>query len=511
MAPELLLEMQGITKDFPGVRALEEVDFDLRRGEIHALVGENGAGKSTLMRILFGVHQEDAGHVFLRGQEASIHNPHHALELGISMVHQELNLVPYMNAAQNIALGRESRRLAGVLQWRSIYRDAQEQLARLGVEVNLRVPVKRLSVAQQQMVEIAKALSWKAEVLVMDEPTSALTPHEIEQLFQLLKYLASQGVGIVFISHRLEEVFAVADRVTVLRDGHKVGSWPVQEVVMAQLIQAMVGRNVNQMFPKVEAERKEEIMRVEGLERAPVLHNVSFTAYRGEILGIAGLVGAGRTELARAIFGADPVDKGAVYIRGQPAAINSPQHAIRHGIGFLTEDRKTQGLVLAMSLESNLALTVYDLLSRFTVIQRRERRQLANQYVEALKIRPPHLERRARYLSGGNQQKVVLGKWLARQVDILIFDEPTHGIDVGAKAEVHLLMSDLAKSGACVIMISSELPEVLNMSDRILVMREGRIVADLDHRQATQELVMEYATGVRPPQEREEKGDYVNR
>jgi ribose transport system ATP-binding protein len=415
------------------------------------------------------------------------------------MVHQELNLVASMNAAQNISLGREKYRLPGVLNWPAIYQEAREQLARLGVEVNLRVPVRHLSVAQQQMVEIAKALSWKAEVLVMDEPTSALTQHEIDQLFQLLKRLTAQGVGVIFITHRMEEISAVANRVTVLRDGRKVSSWPVQEVGMAQLIQAMVGRTVNQLFPKIETERREEALRVEGLERRGVLHHISFSAYQGEILGIAGLVGSGRTELARAIFGADPIDRGTIYLKGQPTPIRSPKQAIQNGLAFLTEDRKTQGLILAMTLESNLALPVYERLSQLGIIRQAQRRQLAQEYIDRLQIRPPQPDRQVRYFSGGNQQKVVLGKWLARQTNILIFDEPTRGIDVGAKAEVHQLMSDLARAGACVIMISSELPEVLNMSDRILVMREGHLVAELSRQEASQELVMEYATGVRAP------------
>ncbi|MFN8460076.1 MAG: sugar ABC transporter ATP-binding protein, partial [Anaerolineae bacterium] len=433
-----------------------------------------------------------------RGQEVSIRNPHHAQQLGISMVHQELNLVASMNAAQNIVLGRENRR-AGVLAWPAIYKEAREQLARLGVELDLRSPVRHLSVAQQQMVEIAKALSWKAQVLVMDEPTSSLTQHEIDQLFQLLKRLTAQGVGVVFISHRMEEINALADRVTVLRDGRKVGSWPVKEVNMGQLIQAMVGRSVNQLFPKTATERKAEALRVEGLQRRGVLHNVSFTAYQGEILGVAGLVGSGRTEMVRAVFGADPIDAGQIYVKGKPVSIRSPQQAIKHGLGFLTEDRKTQGLVLLMTLESNLALTVYNLLLRLGIIRQDKRRQLAQDYIERLKIRPPQADRQVRYFSGGNQQKVVLGKWLARETDILIFDEPTRGIDVGAKAEVHQLMNDLAHAGKCVMMISSELPEVLNMSDRILVMREGRLVAELSRQEATQELMMEYATGVRAP------------
>lgn len=492
--------MQGITKNFPGVQALTQVDFDLRPGEVHALLGENGAGKSTLMRILFGIHQKDSGQIRVRGQEASIRNPHHAQQLGISMVHQELNLVASMNAAQNISLGHEKRTLPGVINWPAVYSEAKEQLARLGVDINTRVPVRYLSVAQQQMVEIAKALSWKAEVLVMDEPTSALTPHEIDQLFQLLRRLTAQGVGVVFISHRMEEISALADRVTVLRDGRKVGSWPVKEVGMNQLIQAMVGRSVSQLFPKVETERREEALRVEGLARRGVLHNISFTAYRGEILGIAGLVGSGRTELARAIFGADPIDHGTIYVNGKATPIRSPKEAIRHGLAFLTEDRKTQGLVLAMPLESNLALAIYERLTQLGfVIQQTKRRQLAVEYVDRLQIRPPLPDRQARYFSGGNQQKVVLAKWLARETDILIFDEPTRGIDVGAKAEIHQLMNDLASAGKCVMMISSELPEILNMSDRILVMREGRLVTELSRQQANQELVMEYATGVRAP------------
>ncbi len=500
MTPHFLLEMRGIVKDFPGVRALDGVDLDLGAGEILALLGENGAGKSTLMRILFGAYPKDAGQILVHGEEVTIRNPHHALELGISMVHQELNLVPYMNAAQNIGLGHEGRLLGTWLQWRSIYQNARNQLDRLGVDVDLRVPVRRLSVAQQQMVEIAKALAWNAQVLVLDEPTSALSLNEIDQLFSLLRNLARQGVGIIFITHRLDEVFQLADRCIVLRDGQKVGGWPVKDVDMPRLVQAMVGRSVGQMFPKVATERGEELLRVEGLARTGKLHDVSFSAYQGEILGIAGLVGAGRTELARAVFGADPVDRGTVYVHGRPVRIHSPQDAIDNGIGFLTEDRKTQGLVLVMTVESNLVLTIYDRLSRFWVINRAARRKTGQQYVERLRIRPPQPDRQARDLSGGNQQKVVLGKWLARKTNILIFDEPTRGIDVGAKTEVYQLMNDLVASGSCVIMISSELPEVLHMSDRILVMREGHIVAEVDRQVATQELVMEYATGVRAPQ-----------
>lgn len=495
-----LVEMQGITKVFPGVRALDNVDFTLLKGEIHALVGENGAGKSTLMKILYGIYQPDGGKVIFKDQEVAIHSPSHAQHLGISMVHQEIMLVPHMNVAQNIALGREARSAPAILSWGSIYKDARENLARVGLNVDPRERANRLSVAAQQMVEIAKALSWKAEVLIMDEPTSTLTPHEIEQLFTVLRKLAEEGVGIIIITHRLEEVFELADSVTVFRDGRHINSWPIKQVTKEEMIQAMVGRKVEDMYrPKPDREMQ-EALRVERLSAGKV-KDVSFTAYKGEVLGIAGLVGAGRSELARAIFGADRVDSGQVFVHGAPLTIKNPIDAVNHGIGFLPEDRKTQGLVLSGNLESNIALGVYDRLSKLTVIKKKDRRALAAKYVESLKVKPPYIDRLARYFSGGNQQKIVIGKWLAREVDIYIFDEPTRGIDVGGKAEVYQLMTQLSEEGDCVIMISSELPEILQMSDRILVMREGKLVAQLDRSEANQEIVMEYATGIRKPME----------
>jgi ribose transport system ATP-binding protein len=495
-----LIEMKGIRKEFPGVLALDDVHLDLFPGEIHALVGENGAGKSTLMRILFGIHQPDEGQIMVKGQEVKIDSPHHAQALGISMVHQELLLVPDMNAAQNIALGREKLAGPGVLNWRSIISDAKENLTRVGVELDIRKPVKELSVAQQQMIEIAKALSWNADILVMDEPTSSLTPHEIDQLFSLLKRLASQGVGIIFITHRLEEIYEIADRVTVFRDGHWINSWAVDKVKMEEIINAMVGRQIGDIHRKMAKGERKEALRVEDLCTDELKH-ITFSAYKGEILGIAGLVGAGRSELARAIFGADPFQQGQVFINGSPVTIRSPRDAVNNGIGLLPEDRKSQGLVLTSSLETNIALGVYDRISRFTIVKTKARQKLALQYVDSLKIRPPAIERLVRFLSGGNQQKVVLGKWLARNVDIIIFDEPTRGIDVGTKSEVHHLMIDLAEAGACVIMISSELPEIFQVSDRIMVMREGRIAADIECDQASQEIVMEFATGIRAPME----------
>ena len=492
---EAMLEMRGIVKVFPGVQALEGVDFNLRRGEVHALLGENGAGKSTLMRVLFGIHSMDSGEIVLRGQAVTIRDPHHALQLGITMVHQELNLVPGMNAAQNIALGHESTIGATVLKWPAIYAMAQEQLERLGIQVDLRKPVKYLSVAQQQLIEIAKALSWNAEVMVMDEPTSSLTGHEIAQLFTVLRRLTAKGVGVVFISHRLEEIYEIADRVTVLRDGQHIGTWATTEVKMPELIRAMVGRSVQNLFPKYETTPGAEALRVEGLTRKGVLHDISFVAYKGEILGIAGLVGAGRTELVRAIFGADPIDAGAIYIEGQRRYIRSPQDAIRYRLGLAPEDRKQQGLVLLMSVQSNVALALYDRLTQLGFIHSKRRQEVAQRYVDQLKIKTPNLDRQVRYLSGGTQQKVVIARWLACGASIFIFDEPTRGIDVGAKVEVHQLMSELAQAGRCVIMISSELPEILGMSDRVLVMREGQIVAEVNRAEATQEIIMSYASG----------------
>jgi len=491
-----LIEMQGITKEFPGVIALNNVDFDLKAGEIHALVGENGAGKSTLMRILFGVYRPNIGKILVKGEEVSILDPSHAQKLGISMVHQELLLVPDMNIAQNIALGREFQSTVGILKWQSIKEDSKENLSRVGIDLDMKTPVGRLSVAQQQMIEIAKALSWNADVLVMDEPTSCLTPHEVDQLFILLKKLAKQGVGIIFITHRLEEIFEIADRVTVFRDGHRIDSWPIKEAKMKMIIDAMVNRQISDMHRKKISNSKKEVLRIEDL-CTEKLDNISFSAYAGEILGIAGLVGAGRSELAQAVFGADPIEKGQVLVNGKPVSIKSPKDAVHFGIGFLPEDRKIQGLVLSSSMESNIALCVYDRISKFLVLNLKERRNLAMKYIDSLKITPPYPDRLVRYLSGGNQQKVVLGKWLARNVDIIIFDEPTRGIDIGAKAEVYQLMVDLAEAGTCVIMISSELPEIMNMSDRILVMREGKLVADIMNQDTTQNLIMEYATGLR--------------
>jgi ribose transport system ATP-binding protein len=494
MSQPALLEMIGVTKTFPGVRALDHVSFELRPGEIHALLGENGAGKSTLMKVLFGAIQPDSGAIRINGREVVIRSPKDAHSRGISMVHQELNLIPQMNAIQNIALGREPGPV-GILDWGEMTRRAREQLQRLGVLIDIRAPVRALSVAQQQMIEIARALSWNARVLVLDEPTSALTEHEIDELFRVLRSLAAEGVGIIFISHHLEEIFAIADRITVLRDGRHIATRPTNEMTRDQLISLMVGRSVETIYPTQHTPPGDERLRVAGLRLPGSPYRISFSVRKGEIVGIAGLIGSGRTELVRAIFGADPIAEGAIYVDGRRVTIRSPRDATRAGIGMLPEDRKAQGLVLEMSVASNMALPSLDLLNRFSVLRVGAIGEMALQYVSNLRIKTPTIHQRVGQLSGGNQQKVVLGKWLGRGVRVLIFDEPTRGIDVGAKVEVYQLFAQLAADGVAILMVSSELPEALGLSDRVLVMRNGAIVTELDRERATPERVMLYATG----------------
>lgn len=491
-----LLEMRGIAKAFPGVQALSDVSFTLYAGEIHALVGENGAGKSTLMNILTGAVPKDAGTILLRGQPVEITDPRRAIELGIAIIHQELTLIPHLTVAQNIYLGREPRgRVPGTVDWAALNRQAGELLARLGLDLRPTTPVAELSIAQRQMVEVAKALSLNADIIAMDEPTSALSEREVETLFGFIRQLRRQGVGLIYISHRIAEVFALADRVTVLRDGRHVGTAPVQAVDEAQIINWMVGRTLNELYPKTSRPQPEVVLKVEGLRRANSLHDISFELHRGEILGLAGLVGAGRTDVVRALFGIDPVDGGRIWLEGRPVRITSPQEAIRLGIGLVPEDRKAQGLFLGMAVRQNITLTRLRDLSRVGVIDRRRQDGLARQYVEELRIRTPNLSQRLRTLSGGNQQKVVIARWLTLNPKVLLLDEPTRGIDVGAKVEIYALMSELAARGVGIVMISSELPEILGVCDRILVMRGGRVVGEFDRAEATQDAIMTLATG----------------
>ena len=493
---DALLRMVNITKTFPGVRALSEVTFEVAQGEIHALVGENGAGKSTLMRVLTGAHPPDSGEIHWQGRRVEIHSPADAQRLGISMIHQELALIPNLDVGKNIYLGREPEgRLPNFIDYPRLYADAAAQLARVGLQIDPRTPVSALAIAQQQMVEVAKALSLDASLIVMDEPTSALTEREVETLFARMRELREQGVTTIFISHRLEEVFRVADRVTVLRDGLLVGTARTTDLTEEKVVRMMVGRELKDIQIKTSTPQPDEILRVEGLRRGDVVRDVSLTLRRGEILGIAGLVGAGRTELAETIFGAHPAAAGRLWIDGQEVTIHSPAQAIAAGIGFVPEDRKTQGLFLRQPVLNNVAILILKALTRLGLLRGRSARASVSALVKRLDIRTPGVDQIVRNLSGGNQQKVIIARWLTREPKIMILDEPTRGIDVGAKAEIHRLMSELADRGVGILMISSELPEVLGVSDRVLVMREGRIVAELDPRHATQDDVMTAAAG----------------
>lgn len=496
VTPRPLLAMRGITKAFPGVVALRDVDFDLRPGEVHVIVGENGAGKSTLIKILSGVHQADGGTIHIEGQEVHLSSPREARRRGISTVYQEFNLVPQLRVDENLYLGQEP--LAGPLGWvdrARRAREAQELLRSLEIPVAPSHPVRALGVAEQQLVEIAKALSRDARILVLDEPTATLTAHEIPRLFRAIRRLTARGVGVIYISHRLEELGEIGDRVTVLRDGRRVATAPVGALSVDEIIRLMVGREVREKYPKVPVPVGEEILRVEGVSRRGVLQDVSFVLRRGEIVGIAGLVGAGRTELAMALFGAAPPDSGTILVRGRPVSLRSPRDAIRAGVALLPEDRKRQGLVLVQSVATNITLPTASRLVRWGLLDHRRLREVAQRFASALRIVTPGLDRRVVYLSGGNQQKVVLAKWLATESEVVIFDEPTRGIDVGARIEVYQLMTELVQRGAGVLMISSELPEILGMSDRILVMRRGRLVGQFRREAATAEQVMAAALG----------------
>lgn len=488
--------MSGISKRYPGVVALDNVHFEVLPGEVHALCGENGAGKSTLMKILAGAERRDVGEIRLNGEAVQIETPQDAMHLGINIIYQEFNLVPHLSAAENIFLGREpSAALPGFIDFRKLYRDAQDVMDSLGVPVDVRAEVSRLSVAQQQMVEIGKATSRNSRIIAMDEPSATLTDHELQNLFELIKKLRSQGVGIIYISHRMEEIFSICDRVTVFRDGHHVATKRIEDTDREDVIKMMVGRELKESIPKRPATPGEPILEVKGLTRKGVFHDISFTVRRGEIVGIGGLVGAGRTEVARAIFGADPIDAGEIRFEGQVIRPRSPREAIEKGIGLVPEDRKSLGLVLNMVVRENTTLANLDLLSTLGFVNRKKENEVSEQYKRDLRIRTPTIEQEVRNLSGGNQQKVVLAKWLFTQSRLLIFDEPTRGIDVGSKVEIYELMNDLAAKGAGMIMISSELPELLGMSDRILVMHEGRLAGELSRAEATQERVMQLATG----------------
>ena len=495
---EPLLQLRGITKQFPGVLALDGVDFALTTGEVHALVGENGAGKSTLIKIISGVHQPDAGRIDYLGAPATFPTPRAAADRGIAVIYQEVALFPDLSVLENLYVGaylRPLRTTGRRVDWARMRARAQEVVASLGVELDLGAPVHRLSAAQQQLVEIARALLRDARVIIMDEPTGPLAQPDVERLFSLIRQLRSRGVGIVYISHRLEEIFAVADRVTVLRDGRRIITAPVAHTSRDALIHDMVGRTLDALYPKTAVNAGTPVLEVDALGKDAALADVSFVLRRGEIVGLAGLVGSGRTTLAHALFGIDPPERGRVRLDGIDARVSHPGQARELGIAYIPEERQRQGLVLPFPVGENLSLAILRRLSRLGFVDHAREAAVARDFVRRLDIRTPGINVPAAALSGGNQQKVVVGKWLAAQPRVLIMDEPTRGVDVGAKAEIHRLMSELAGRGLGVLLISSELPELLGMSDRILVMHRGRITGELRRDEATQEKIMTLATG----------------
>ncbi|MHA6523266.1 sugar ABC transporter ATP-binding protein [Tessaracoccus sp. G1721] len=501
-AGEILLEARGVGKVFPGVRALHNVDFTLRGGEVHALVGENGAGKSTLMKIFAGLYQPDSGEIRLRGEKVVLPTPLSAHHSGISVIHQEFFLMNHLTVAQNIFIGREPKLPGGMINDdRALNRRATELLERLGVAIDPKVPVGLLTVAQQQMVEIAKALSFNSSILIMDEPTAALTDAEVETLFRIIDNFVTPSTAVVYISHRMEEIRRLATQVTVLRDGELVGTRPAAELSIHEIIQLMVGRTITTDIRPGPRTRTAPILEVEHLSTAELLKDVSFTLEKGEILGFAGLMGAGRTETARALIGADRKTAGTVKIDGRVARIGHPGDAVRLGIGYLSEDRKRYGLILQQSVAANTVLASIGKFTRFGLLQDGAMRKAGEKWAAALSTKTPTVRQLVRNLSGGNQQKVVLAKWLLRDCDVLIFDEPTRGIDVGAKQEIYELLDRLTKQeGKSIIMISSEMEEVLRMSDRVVVMCDGRITGVLTNAEATQEKIMELATRFNPTQ-----------
>ncbi|MBK8022835.1 MAG: sugar ABC transporter ATP-binding protein [Chloroflexi bacterium] len=488
-------ELQGISKAFSGVQALDNVSFDVLPGEVHALVGENGAGKSTLIKIISGVYQPDEGMLLVEGQPVHLGTPHEAQAAGVSAVHQELNMQPYLSIAENIYLGRQPYGRFGLIDFRQLNRMATDLLQQLGIDLDPKRTLEELTVAQRQMVSIARAISVNARLIIFDEPTAALTQRETELLFAIIRRLKERRIGIVYISHRLEEITELADRVTVLRDGKHIRTAPIDQFSVDQIVSMMVGRDISDLFRKHDVPIGGPVLEVLHLSTTHALEDISLTLHAGEILGIAGLVGAGRTELARAIFGADRISSGEILLLGQRLNLRSPRDAIRSTIALVPEERKQQGLVVEQSINDNIGLPNLSRMFRRGVINIRKQAALSKEYVDRLAIRTPSIDQHVKFLSGGNQQRVVLAKWLATQPRVLILDEPTRGIDVAAKADIHDLMCQLAAQGVGILMISSDLPEVLAMSDRILVMRRGRIAGEFSRRDATQEAILRVAAG----------------
>ncbi|MDY3005189.1 MAG: sugar ABC transporter ATP-binding protein [Christensenella hongkongensis] len=494
MADQYVLKMNHISKRFGGTYALKDVSMKFEKGKVNVIMGENGAGKSTLMRILAGAITKDEGTIELDGKELNVTGPSDAIKAGISMIYQELNLVPYMSVAENVFVGRELGD-KGFVNKRQQERVSNELLRNIGVEIDSSILIKDLTIAKQQMVEIAKSTLSDSKVLIMDEPTSSLTEPEVEQLFACIRGLVEKGVTIIYISHRMEEIFEIGDNITVLRDGTFVGQWPIEELDTKTVIEHMVGRTITEMFPKEEVELGDVVMEVKGLCKKGQFENLNFKLRKGEILGFSGLVGAGRTEMANVLFGKERPDSGEIILNGKSIAIKSPSDALDLHMGYVPEDRKQYGLNLAGSIKDNIAVTQWDSISKMGFVNKKEENELGAAMVEKLGIKIGSPNHPASSLSGGNQQKIVLAKWVSHDLDILILDEPTRGVDVGAKAEIHKIVVEFAKKGVGIILISSELPEVMGMSDRIIVMHEGRITGVVSREEATQPLIMSYAHG----------------
>ncbi len=486
-----LLEMRAISKAFPGVQALDEVSFSVKPGSVHALLGENGAGKSTLMKVLIGLYRKDAGTIILDGSEKNFHEPRQALEAGVSIIQQELNPVGQMTIAENLFLGREPTNKL-FIDYDKLNKMAEHELNKIRLNVNPRIKMKELSAAEMQLVEIAKALSYDSKVIIMDEPTSAIGDKEVDRLMDIIGMLRNQGKGVIYVSHKLEEIFRIADEITVLRDGKHVATKPAEKLDRGSLIRLMIGREI-MAYPKSNQPLSSNLVTVNGLSRTDVFDSVDFALREGEILGIFGLMGAGKTEILETLFGIYPADAGYITMKGRNININSPQDAIRHGFALITEDRKKDGIFGLQSIKENISLTSLNAMSAFGFINERKEEQSASEYAAAFDVRMRSLRQQARNLSGGNQQKVILARWLLTRPQILLLDEPTRGIDVGAKREIHRFMDEFVSDGRGIIMASSELPELLGMSDRIVVLKEGQISGIIDGNKATEEKVMELA------------------
>ncbi|MDN7241974.1 sugar ABC transporter ATP-binding protein [Planococcus sp. N028] len=491
-----MIKMTDISKSFSGNKVLKNVRFSLEKGEIHALMGENGAGKSTLMKIMAGIYSRDSGTVEVKGQPVEFTSPKQAEAAGIAVIHQELNVLPHLSIAENLFLGREETYgRTGILKTKEMEKKTREILADLGLDIDPASPASILSVGKQQIVEIAKALSVDAEVIIMDEPTAALTDREIDSLFATIRQLQKQGVSFIYISHRMEEIFSLCDRITILRDGEYVGERKISETSFEEIVQMMVGRELGERFPERNSTIGDVKLAVKGLSRKDCFENVSFELRKGEILSIAGLMGAGRTEVVQSLFGYKKLDAGTIEFDGQPIKIDNPRKAKEIGIGYVTEDRKSEGLIVDFTVEENVSMTNFSSISKNGLISKKKERGLYDQMVKRLGIRTSGPEQSAKSLSGGNQQKVVIAKWLGIEPELLILDEPTRGVDVGAKKEIYSIINELAERGVAILMISSELPEVIGMADRVLVMHEGKVTADLHKNEMTQERIMHYATG----------------